>query len=71
MTKHVSEVQIVKILEEFRSGVQVEELCRTYGVARSTLYKWRDKYADMPLSEVKRIKQLEQENRKLEMSPMD
>ncbi len=65
MTKHVSEAQIVKILEEFRSGVKPEEICRTYAVARSTLYKWREKYGELGLSEIKRIKQLEQENHTL------
>ena len=65
MTKHASEAQIVKILEEFRSGAKVDDICRTYGIVRSTLYTWRDKYGDMPLSEVKRNKQLERENQKL------
>jgi len=65
MTKHASEAQIVKILEEFRGGAKADDLCRTYGLARSTLYKWRDKYGYMPISEVKRIKYLEHENQKL------
>jgi len=65
MTKHASEAQIVKILEEFRSGVKAEDLCRTHGIGRATLYKWRDKYGEMPISEVKRIKHLEYENQKL------
>ena len=65
MTKHVSEAQIVKILEDFRSGVTIDELCRVYGVGRSTLYKWRDKYGSMSSNEVKRLKELEVENRKL------
>ena len=65
MTKHASEAQIVKILEEFRTGTKVDDICRSYGIVRSTLYKWRDKYGAMPLSEVKRNKQLERENQKL------
>ena len=48
MTKHASEAQIVKILEEFRTGINADDLCRTYdGIARATLYKWRDKYGDI------------------------
>lgn len=65
MTKRASETQIVKILEEFRNGAKAEDICRIYGISRATLYNWRDKYGDMEISEVKRIKQLEHENQKL------
>lgn len=65
MSKHANEAQIVKILEELRSGVNVDEICRTYNVGRSTLYKWRSKYGEISVSELKRLKSLEAENRKL------
>jgi putative transposase len=65
MTKRASEAQIVKILEEFRSGVKAEDICRISGISKATLYNWRDKYGDMGISELKRIKQLEHENQKL------
>lgn len=65
MTKHASESQIVKILEEFRSGANPLELCRTYGISRATLYKWKSQYGDISVSELKRMKLLETENRKL------
>ena len=66
MTKHASENQIVKILDEVknRSG-NLEEICRKYGVSRSTLYKWQNKYEGMNVSELNRLKKLESENRRL------
>jgi len=66
MTKHASENQIVKILDEVknRSG-SLEEICRKYGVSRSTLYKWQNKYEGMNVSELNRLKKLESENRRL------
>lgn len=66
MTKHASESQIVKILDEVknRSG-NVEEICRSHGISRSTLYKWQNKYDGMSVSELKRLKKLEDENRRL------
>lgn len=66
MTKHASESQIVKILDEVknRSG-NVEQICRKYGISRSTLYKWQNKYDGMSVSELKRLKKLESENSRL------
>ncbi|WP_100137475.1 transposase [Snodgrassella alvi] len=43
----------------------VKELCRKYGTGNSTFYKWRDKYGGMETSDIKRLKELEAENRKL------
>lgn len=57
--------QIAKILKEFDNGKSVEEISREHGVGTSTFYKWRTKYAGMSGKELKRIKQLEEENRKL------
>jgi putative transposase len=66
MTKKANESQIVKILEEVknRSG-NVEDICRTHGISRSTLYKWQNKYEGMSVAELKRLKQLESENSRL------
>lgn len=66
MTKHASESQIVKILDEVknRSG-NVEDICRKYGISRSTLYKWQNKYDGMSIQELKRLKKLESENSRL------
>ncbi len=60
-----TENQIVSILKEAESGISVPELSRRYGVGQSTLYKWRSKYGGMEVSDIKRLKDLEDENRKL------
>jgi putative transposase len=60
-----SESQIVKILKEAEKGVPVQELCRQHGFSKSAFYKWRAKYGGMEVSDLKRLKELEAENRKL------
>lgn len=60
-----TEEQIVKILKEAQSGVKVEEICRKYNVSANTFYKWRQKYGGMEVSDVKRLRGLEDENRRL------
>jgi putative transposase len=60
-----SESQIVKILEEAESGISVEELSRQHGFSKATFYKWKAKYGGMSVNEVKRMKELEEENRRL------
>jgi len=60
-----SETQIVKILKEAEAGVGVEELSRQYGFSRSAFYKWKAKYGGLDISQLKRLKELEAENRKL------
>jgi putative transposase len=57
--------QIAGILKEFDNGKSVEELTRSYGVSRASLYKWRQRYGGMEASELKRIKELEDENARL------
>ncbi len=63
--KQFSEDQIVHILEEFETGKSVEEICREYNVARSTIYMWRKKYGGMSVSDIRRLKELELENSRL------
>ena len=63
--KKMTEHQIISILKEAEAGISVKELCRKYGMVNSTFYKWRDKYGSMETSDVKRLKALEAENRKL------
>ncbi len=60
-----SESQIVKILKEYETGVPVQNLSRQHGISKSTFYKWRAKYGGMEASDLKRLKELEDENRKL------
>ncbi len=57
--------QIAGILKEFDNGKSVEELTREYGVSRASLYKWRQRYGGMDAIEMKRIKELEEENARL------
>lgn len=57
--------QIARILKEFDNGKSVEEISRDHGVSTATFYKWRSKYAGMNSTELKKLKQLEEENAKL------
>jgi putative transposase len=57
--------QISKILKEFEQGKSIEELTRGHGVSRATVYKWRQRYGGMEASELKRVKELEEENARL------
>ena len=61
----MTESQIVSILKEADAGVPVKELCRQHGISSSTFYKWKAKYGGMEASDVKRLKELEEENRRL------
>jgi len=63
--KRYSEQQIVKILKEAEAGVPVADLSREYGFSQSAFYKWKAKYGGMEVSQLKRLKELEEENRKL------
>ena len=60
-----SEEQIIGILKESEAGVSVEELTRKHGIAAGTFYRWKSKFGGMELSEAKRLKSLEEENRRL------
>ena len=57
--------QIAKIIKEFENGKSVDEISREHGVSSATFYKWRSKFAGMNSKELKRLKELEEENRKL------
>ena len=57
--------QIAKILKDYDNGITSEELCRLNGISRETFYKWRSKDAGMESGDLKRLKQLEEENAKL------
>ena len=60
-----SEEQIITILKQAEGGLPVAELLRQHGIAEGTFYRWRSKYGGLELSEAKRLKQLEEENRRL------
>lgn len=59
------EEQIIGILKESEAGVPTAELCRKHGIAAQTLYRWKGKYGGMEVSEAKRLRVLEEENRQL------
>ena len=63
--KRYSEEQIVRILGEIRGGQSVAETCRKYGVSEGTVHRWRSKYGAMGVGQVKRLKQMEEENARL------
>lgn len=60
-----SEEQIIRILQEAEAGIKVTELCRKHGISDGTFYNWKAKYGGMDVAEAKRLKALEEENRKL------
>lgn len=60
-----TETQIVKILKEVEAGRKVNEVCREYEISDATYYNWKSKYGGMEASDVKRLKELEDENRRL------
>jgi len=66
-----SESQIVKILKEVEAGRTAKEVCREYGISSATYYKWKSKYGGMEASDIKRLKELEEENRRLKQMYAD
>ena len=60
-----TETQIVKTLKEVETGRLVKDVCREYGVSEATYYNWKSKYGGMEASDIKRLKELEDENRRL------
>ena len=60
-----TETQIVSILKEADAGMKVEELCRKHGISSASYYNWKKKYGGMDASEIKRLKELEEENANL------
>lgn len=66
-----TESQIIKSIKENESGRSVDELCRELGIAKGTFYNWRKKYAGMDSQQLKRLKELEEENRRLKQMYAD
>ncbi len=63
--KRYSEEQIISILKEAEGGVPLAELCRLHGTSSASFYAWRKKYGGMEVSDAKRLRELEDENRRL------
>ena len=59
------ESQIIKILREYEAGREVNGICREYGISRATFYNWKKKYSGMDASQLRRLKEVEDENRRL------
>lgn len=66
-----TETQIIKVLKEVEAGRQVKEVCREYGISDATYYNWKAKYGGMEASDVKKLKALEEENRRLKQMYAD
>ena len=60
-----SEDQIINVLQEHQAGIPVVDLCRKHGISDATFYTWRSKHGGMAVSDARRLKVLEDENRKL------
>ena len=60
-----SEEQIINVLKEQQAGVPVADLCRKHGISDATFYTWRTKYGGMEVSDARKLKVVEEENRKL------
>lgn len=65
MKKRFSEEQIIRILKEHEAGKKAADLVREHNISEQTFYRWKSKYGGMDVSEAKRLKQLEDENRRL------
>lgn len=65
MKRRFSDEQIIGILKEHEAGVTAKELCRKHGMSDATFYKWKAKFSGMEISEARRLRDLEDENRKL------
>ena len=63
--KRYTEEQIIGVLKEAEAGAKTSELCRKHGMSEATFYKWKAKYAGLTLNELKRLRSIEEENRRL------
>ena len=64
-SKRHSEEQIIAILKQAQAGVKTAEICRQHGISEQTYYRWKAKYGGLELSEAKKLRRLEEENRRL------
>jgi putative transposase len=68
---HFSEEQIIGVLKQGEAGIKTAEICRQHGISSATYYKWKAKYGGLEVSEARRLKQLEDENRRLKQIVAD
>jgi putative transposase len=69
-TKHTDNEK-VKAVQKVESGITAEVVCREFGISRSTLYQWKSKYSGMDINQVRKLRELEEENRKLKQMYAD
>jgi len=67
----ISETEIFNLLKEGETGISVDDVCRKYGISRSAYYKFKAKYGGMQISDLKRLKELEKENKRLKQMYAD
>lgn len=60
-----TETQIVKAIQEHEGGRKAEDICRELGITSASFYKWRQRYGGLEVAELKRLKELEEENSRL------
>ena len=66
-----TEEQIIGVLKQAEAGVKTAEICRQHGISSATFYKWKGKYGGLEVSEARRLRQLEDENRRLKQIVAD
>jgi putative transposase len=65
MKQRFTEIQIIKALQMQEKGVKVADICREHGICQATFFKWKSKYGGLEISEIKRLRSLEEENKQL------
>ncbi len=60
-----TESQIIAVLKEHESGMKVADICRTHGISQATFFNWKSKYGGLEANELKRLRELEEENARL------
>ncbi len=70
-TSRYSEEQMIGVLKQAEGGMKTAEVCRQHGISSATFYKWKAKYGGLEVSEARRLRQLEDENRRLKQIVAD
>jgi putative transposase len=63
--KQFSETQILQVLKQYEGGREAMDVCREYGISKATLFNWRKRYSGMDGSQIRELKSLQEENRRL------
>ena len=69
--RRFTEEQIIGVLKQAEAGIKTAEICRQHGISSATFYKWKGKYGGLEVSEARRLRQLEDENRRLKQIVAD